>query len=163
MKRLLLSLLALASILGVAHAVNITGTNSSMEYSVVKLGYERFSVTDSITAFAGGGQTSAVLLDSAYNRVTTVASANDSVKLPSCRTGASNTGPIGPGVPSGNTTGLTLYVTNAAAANSMNVFPQTGESINALAANAAYAMAANKTAQFLCSPGGTIWYSILGG
>ncbi len=162
MKRFLLSLLALASFLGAAYAVNISGTNSTMEFSVAKMGYERLSVTDSITAFAGGGQASAVLLDSGYNRVTTVASANDSVKLPSCHTGPSNTGPMPSGIISGNTTGLLLYVTNAAAANSMNVFPQTGESINALSANAAYAVAANKTVQFLCSPGGTIWYSLLG-
>lgn len=163
MKRFLLSLIALAGILGVAHAVNISGTNSTMEFSVAKVGYERVSVTDAITAFAGGGQTSAVLLDSGYNRVTVVASAGDSVKLPSCHTGPSNTGPMPVGVVSGNTTGLMLYVTNAHASNSMNVFPQTGESINAIAANGAYAVNFNKTVQFLCSPGGTIWYSILGG
>lgn len=164
MKRFLVAAAAaLLASLTAALAVNISGTYSALEFQVVKLGYERFSVTDSITAFAGGGQASAVLLDSAYNRVTTVASAADSVKLPSCHTGASNTGPMPAGIISGNTTGLTLYVTNAAAANSMNVFPQTGESINALSANAAYAMAANKTAQFICSPGGTIWYTILGG
>lgn len=163
MKRFLLSLLALAGILGAAHAVNISGTNSTMENSVAKVGYVRQSVTDAITAFAGGGQASAVLLDAGYNRVATVATAADSVKLPSCHTGASNTGgQLPPGVISGNTTGLMLWVTNSAAANSMNVFPQTGESINAIAANGAYAVAANKTVGFLCSPAGTIWYSVLG-
>lgn len=163
MKRLLLSLFALAAIFGVAQAVNITGTNSQNENSVVRVGYIRNSVTDTITAFAGGGQTNAVLLDSGYNRVTVVASAGDSVKLPSCHTGAANTGPMPAGVISGNTTGLMLWVTNADAADSMNVFPQTGESINAIAANGAYAVAQNKTVGFLCSPGGTIWYSVLGG
>lgn len=163
MKRFALALIALAGILSAAHAINVTGTFSQHEFSVVKVGYVRNSVTDAITAFAGGGQASATLLDSGYNRVATVASAADSVKLPSCHTGPSNTGPMPAGVVSGNTTGLMLWVTNSAASNSMNVYPQTGESINALSANAAYAVAANKTVGFLCSPAGTIWYSVLGG
>lgn len=163
MKRLLPSIILALGLVGAAYAVNITGTNSLNENSVLKIGYERLSVTDNITAFSGGGQTSAVLLDSGYNRVATVAAGNDSVKLPSCHSGLSNTGPLPAGAISGNTTGLSVYVTNAAAANSMNVFPQTGESINALSANSAYAMAANKTSQFLCSPAGGVWYSILGG
>jgi hypothetical protein len=163
LKRLLLSIITLAAIFGVAQAVNISGTDSSGEFSVIKVGYIRQSVTDTITAFAGGGQTSATLLDSGYNRVTVVASANDSVKLPSCHSGPSNTGPMPSGVISGNTTGLMLWVTNADSADSMNVFPQTGEFINALTVNSAYAVAANKTVGFLCSPGGSIWYSVLGG
>lgn len=40
------------------------------------------SVTDNITAHAGGGQASAVALVSELNRITTVATAGDSVKLP---------------------------------------------------------------------------------
>lgn len=161
-KALAFGLVALVASAAVGYAVNITGTNSSMEFSIVKLGFERFSTTDNITAFAGGGQTSATLLDSAYNRVATVGTAADSVKLPFCQTGASNTGSMSTAAPSGNTTGMTLYVTNSAAANSMNVFPQLTQSINALAANTAFAMAAGKTAQFICSPAGGIWYVILG-
>lgn len=161
MKRLILAAVALAGLLGIAHAVNISGTNSQNENSVLKMGYERVSVTDSIVAFSGGGQTSAVLMDSAYNRVITVAAGNDSVKLPSCHTGASNTGPLAASAISGNTIGLVVWVTNAAAANSMNVYPQTGEAINALGNNNPYAMAANKTSQFICGTAG-IWYSNLG-
>jgi hypothetical protein len=104
-----------------------------------------------------------VQLDSAYNRISTVASANDSVKLPPCRVGATNTGPSGAfGIIPGDTQGVTVWMTNAAAANSMNVFPATGDAINALSANSAYAMAANKTAAFICGTSG-IWYSVLGG
>ena len=102
----------------------------------------RDSVTNAITAYAGGGQTNAVALTSAINRVTTVASAADSVKLPAATPGAS------------------VFVVNAAATNSMNVFPQTGEIINALSANASFAVAANKTAIFICAVTGT-WNSIL--
>lgn len=164
MQRFFLSLAALALFaIGVAEAVQITGTNSEMRRSVVRVGFVRLSTTDALTAFAGGGQTSAVQLDSAYNRVTTVGSANDSVKLPPCRTGGGgNTGPSTiAGIIPGNTDGVVVWVTNAAAANSMNLYPAVGDSINALSANSAYAMAANKTAAFICGSAG-LWYSILG-
>lgn len=100
------------------------------------------STANAITANAGGGQTNAVQLAAAINRVTTVATAADSVKLPAATAGAE------------------LTVINAAAANSMNVFPTTGDNINALAANAAFAVAANKTARFYCAVNGT-WNSML--
>lgn len=45
------------------------------------------SVTDNIIANAGGGQTSATVLTSDFNRVTTVATADDSVLLPPARPG----------------------------------------------------------------------------
>jgi hypothetical protein len=156
-KRILFSIALMAAALGVAHAVNITGVNSSGSNRVNVVGFVRYSVTDTITAFAGGGQTSAVLLTSAINRVSTVASGNDSVKLPLCRTGPDAA--VGAGQPV-NTIGQSMYVINAAAANSMNVFPSSGGSINALSADAAYAVAANKTVEFVCI--GNIWYSILG-
>lgn len=97
---------------------------------------------DSLTAHAGGGQASAPPLPATYNRVTTVATAADSVLLPV------------------SASGLDVVVINAAAANSMNVFPATGEAINALAANAAFAVAAGKTAHFYCVTAGQ-WHSVL--
>lgn len=101
------------------------------------------SFANGITAFATGGQTNAVLLTSVINRVTTVGTAADSVKLP---------------VSAG---GMQITVTNAAAANSMNVFPNTGETINALSANTAFALAAGKTAAFSCAVAGA-WHAVLG-
>lgn len=139
----------------IAYGVVITGVSEANQSMIDRVGYLALSRTDSITAFAGGGQASATALDSGYNRVTVVATAADSVKLPLCRTGAAQS----------NTVGMIVIVTNADAADSMNVFPQTSDSINALAANAAYAMAANKTAAFICgTASGTAgtWYSILG-
>ena len=65
------------------------------------------------------------------NRVTTVVTAADSVQLPAA------------------TVGKEIVVINAAAANAMAVFPQTGEIINALSANASISVAANKTIVFL--------------
>lgn len=97
---------------------------------------------DALTAHAGGGQANGLALTSQFNRVTTVASAADSVVLPAA------------------TVGLFVVVANAAALNSMDVYPATGDAINALAANAAFAVAADKTALFVCMAAGQ-WMSIL--
>lgn len=98
------------------------------------------TTANGLTALAGGAQAGTPLING-INRVTTVASAADSCQLPSA-------------IP-----GRRVVVINAAAANSMNVFPQTGEIINALAANAAYAHAANKGVEFVCAVTGT-WNTI---
>src|SRR2546423_1177381 len=45
------------------------------------------TVVNGLTAFAGGGQASATALTAGINRVTTVASAGDSVKLPTSAAG----------------------------------------------------------------------------
>jgi hypothetical protein len=100
------------------------------------------AATDTITAKAGGGQSAATPLTTPLNRITIVASANDSVTLPLSQPG------------------MTFTVTNAAAANSLNVFPNTGEIINALGANAAFALVANKTATFTCYTAGQ-WHTVL--
>lgn len=95
------------------------------------------SALSGITARAGGGQALATLLTRTINRITTVASANDSVKLPPAKAG------------------MIVYVINAAAANSMNCFPATGGVINALSPDAAFAIAANKAVIFVCAVDGT--------
>ena len=46
------------------------------------------TTADTLTAFAGGGQASALALTAQINRVTTVATAGDSVKLPAATAGA---------------------------------------------------------------------------
>ena len=93
------------------------------------------AVTTGITAFAGGGQTSATALSasSSVHVLSTVASAADSVKLPTTYKGA------------------LVFVRNGGA-NSANVFPQssgTGGTIDGGSANAAKAVAAGE---------GTIFY-----
>jgi hypothetical protein len=100
------------------------------------------SATNAITANAGGGQANAVLLTATINRVTVVATAADSVKLPAAKAGS------------------WLMVFNKDSTDSMNVFPSTGDNINALSANAAYALAATKGAVFACAVDGT-WDTIL--
>lgn len=105
-------------------------------------GFYYGSVANGLTAKAGGGQSGATPLTAQINRVTTVATAADSVVLPAA-------------VP-----GLEITVINAAASNSMNLFPASGDAINALSANAAFAVAAGKTATLYCAVAGT-WHSVL--
>lgn len=97
---------------------------------------------NAITAFAGGGQASAVQLNYRISRVTTVGTAADSVKLPKA------------------VAGMSMIVINAAAANAMTVYPATGEAINALSANTGLSVAANKVIEFVCAVNGT-WNSNL--
>lgn len=100
------------------------------------------SAATGFTARAGGGQAEATKLTAAFNRVTTVATEADSVKLP-------------PAV-----VGQQVVVKNAGA-NSMDVFPATGEFIDAGAADAAKAVAAGKACAFYCAVAGK-WDSLLG-
>lgn len=141
LNRILAALGALAVCATLASALTITGTSTEYRNSIFQVGILRISRDETITAFAGGGQASAYQLTAGLNRVTTVASANDSVKLPVC---------LG---------GKEITVINAAAANSMNVYGQTGETINALSANTAFAVAANKMVVFSCAADGA-WYSL---
>lgn len=100
------------------------------------------SYTDNMTAHAGGGQGAATPITTAMARFVTVATAADSALLPT------------------SAGGLQIVVINAHATNSMNVFPQTGDAINALGANAAFAVAAGKVATFYCTVAGK-WHTIL--
>jgi hypothetical protein len=104
-------------------------------------GWQASSTSNNITAFPSGGQASAVLLTAGINRVTTIGTAGDSVKLPPSFVGAQ------------------VFAINADG-NSMNCFPSVGESINLLGANAALAIGSGKVAHFVCANVGT-WHSIL--
>jgi hypothetical protein len=109
---------------------------------------------DSLTAHAGGGQANGVLIVTQMARFTTVATIGDSATLPTAAQLANlvpqSTSPVG---------GIGITIANAAT-NSMNVFPGSGESINALAANTAFAVAGGKTATFWCATAG-VWHSVL--
>jgi hypothetical protein len=76
------------------------------------------------------------------HRVTTVGTAADAVVLPKAINGNS------------------YIVINAAASNSMGIFPALGDQINALSVNAVLATAANKTVLFACAVDG-IWNAIV--
>ncbi len=103
--------------------------------------FETQSFKDALTARAGGGQGSATAIATMISRFTTVATVADSAILP---TGVG---------------GMGITVINAGA-NSMNVFPDTGSTINGGGANAAFALPAGKSAQFLTTVPGA-WHAIL--
>lgn len=118
------------------------GPQAVIDMSQVPAANTLDSTANTLTAHAGGGQGSALPVTAEINQVTTVASAGDSVVLPAAAAG------------------IQIMVANAAAVNSMNVFPASGDQINALGANTAFALAAGKTAQFYCVKAGQ-WHSIL--
>jgi hypothetical protein len=99
------------------------------------------SAASAITASATSDQAGATQLAAGINVVSTVGTAGDSVKLPAAVAG-------------------TLVLVKNTSANSMDVFPATGDAINALSANAAYAVATVKAALFFCAAAGT-WHTIL--
>ncbi len=109
---------------------------------LVVTGYFFDSSANALTAHAGGGQASALQLSHGINRVTTVTTGADSVKLPAA------------------VAGMHVCVINAAASNAMNCYPLSGESINALTADTALSIVANKTVLFFCAVNG-IWDSIV--
>lgn len=126
--------------LSVAGNAAITG-NTTLTGTLAVTGAESVGAANAITAFATGGQASATQLTKDVNRVTVCASNNDSVKLPAA------------------TAGRRIFVKNASA-NTLAIFPASGEVINALAADAAYSLATVKGVLFVCAVAGT-WDTIL--
>lgn len=100
------------------------------------------SYVSAATAKAGGGQSPATPITTVLTRIAVVATAADSITLPVA-------------VP-----GMQVTIANAAAVNSANVFPNTGDTINSLGANAAFAVAAGKNVSFYCMVVG-YWHAIL--
>jgi hypothetical protein len=97
------------------------------------------SETGSITAHTGGGQGSATALTTDVNVVATVASGNDSVKLPA------------------TVAGLQILVFNAGA-NTVDIYPASGSAIDALGANTPYSLAAAASRLFV-GTSSTLWLS----
>ncbi len=126
--------------------VRLMASNScelEYDYGVApSLSAQPASFATAITALAGGGQTGAPVLSGIFNRITTVATANDSVILPNA------------------TPGVEIYVYNATA-NSANIFPQSGQSIGVVAVNTARAIAPHVGILFFCTVTG-IFDAIVG-
>jgi hypothetical protein len=104
--------------------------------------FQTLSAKDNITAYNGGGQANATLLTAMINRVVTIVAGGDSAKLPV------------------SAPGMSILVTNAAAVNYVNVFPQVGEQINALGVNVSFNIAPTKTCEFICHTAGQ-WHTLL--
>ena len=92
-----------------------------------------------ITAYAGGGQANAYQLTKLVNGVTTVATGGDSVKCPAIAAGR-------------------FFAIVNAGANSLDLFPQSGEQIYGQAVDAAQAIAVGE--KWLFATGGGIWVGI---
>jgi hypothetical protein len=91
---------------------------------------------DTYTAFAGGGQASATNLIDNDNLVETVATTGDSVKLlPALKNAFQKVRNYG--------------------ANTMNVYPQSGDAIDALGINVPYPLSAGGIVEFVCFVDGT--------
>ncbi len=97
------------------------------------------SFTDNITAHAGGGQASAVQLTTELNRVATVTTAADSVKLPA------------------SVAGLTIVVTNHGS-NPMQVFGLGTDTIDDVAAATGVSHMQNSMVIYSCYTAGA-WYT----
>lgn len=96
-----------------------------------------------ITATPGGAKAGAIQLDRSLNRIDVVATATNSALLPKAIAGS------------------IVYVTNAGA-NSANLYGQNVDTINAAATATAYALAAGKTAIFVCHEVGKWYAGVLG-
>lgn len=94
------------------------------------------NATNAITAFATGGQSSAVALTTGINRITTCATIHDSVKLPT------------------SVAGKLVVVINDGAAGA-DVYPATGDAIGSLAVNTAVTVPPNRVSVFYCAVAGT--------
>lgn len=123
-------------------------------YAVGATGFQYVTGVNGLTAHAGGGQANGVLITASVTRFTTVATLADSATLPA-------TSIAGTEINNNILNGLCLELEIAnAGANSMNIFPAVGEQINALGANAAFALAAGKTAYFTSTNSGQ-WHAVL--
>ena len=111
----------------------ITSSAVTLGTALVKAG------NAAVTAFAGGGQANATALTKDVNFVTTVASAGDSVKLPTAALGKV----------------VTVFNDGA---NSVNIYPATGAAIDALGTNNPYALAAGSSREFF-GKSATVWKS----
>lgn len=100
--------------------------------AVTTTGINVVSATDAITAFATGGQGSAVALTKELNSITVCATAGDSVKLPLA------------------TVGKTVTVNNLGAKYA-DVFPFASDLIDASAINAAIPLAPGQSITFTCT------------
>lgn len=108
----------------------ITGTSTEHRNEVFDVGFLRLAQRNTaLVATPTGTQANGVALNMGFNRVATVATATDAATLPTL-------------------SGSVMVVVVNSGANSMNIFPPLGGTINGGSVNAAYALAAGKTVIF---------------
>ena len=118
-------------ITGFKAGVLLTSLNSQILQS--------YETNEAVTAFAGGGQGSAVILGSSYNVLSVVATTGDSVKLPVV---------FESGDPA-----TVIYIKNDGA-NAADVFPGSGDDLGA-GVDTAVSLAAGESASFIATAGST--------
>jgi hypothetical protein len=116
-----------------------TGVAGQHQRERLQVGLLQESAADNITALAGGGQAGATLLTNEINRVTTVATAGDSVLLPV------------------SLPGLSVAVINAGA-NAMQVYGNGSDTINGVAAAAGVSQMPSSATLYLCATAGA-WFT----
>lgn len=109
------------------------------------LAFPNVSTEDSITAHAGGGQSSAYQLTATISRVTVVVSANDSVQLPVANVG------------------LNVWVINADSTDAMKVYGNytAADTINGIATGTGISQPAGSNYQYTCTTAGN-WVQLGG-
>src|SRR5581483_560268 len=105
----------------------------------LQVGLLQESSADNITAFAGGGQANATPLSNEINRVTTVATAGDSVMLPV------------------SFPGLSIAVINAGA-NACQVYGNGTDSINGVSAATGVSQMPSSATLYMCATAGS-WFT----
>lgn len=113
----------------------ISGTDSVGQDQKQKVGFLIRSASDNLVAAAGGTKAAALLLTSGYNRVITVATTADSVKLPAV---------------TADDIGLEVIVVNDGA-NALQAFGSNSDTIDGIATGTGVALSAAKRASFLLS------------
>lgn len=122
--------------------VAVTGTHSLHQKEKVKHAFELGSVEDDIIAHAGGGKASAYQLSCKVNRLATVATTADSVKLPA------------------SDVGMEVVVINDGA-NAAQVFGAGTDTIDGVATATGVPLTNTKRAVFYCHAAGE-WVSLMG-
>lgn len=122
--------------------VQVTGTDSIKQAQFDKVAFKLGSTEDSIVAKAGGGQATARQLTCEFNRVITVATTADSVKLPVS-------------VP-----GMDVMIINDGA-NSLQAFGFGTDTIDGVATGTGVPLAAASRCNYMCVTAGK-WQSASG-
>lgn len=125
------------------NVTNQNTNNTNIQSAIVALQAAGFSAADGLTAHAGGTQAAALQLAAVINRVATVATAADSVKLPLAVAGA-----------------ICIIVNDAA--NALQAFGAGTDTINDVATATGIPVAGNSVAIFFCTTSAAAgkWYSI---
>jgi hypothetical protein len=128
-----------AGVSGSTTAINIGSAVSGATSTTTMNGLVIDSISAAVSA-AGATQATATALVSNINNVTVVAAAANGVRLPTA------------------VAGMRILVRNSDAADALNIYPATGGAINALAANAAFSLAAGSTIELMATTA-TQWFT----